>query len=724
MPELKFSNILGAALILSLGLADTSAQTPSGTETGATPVSDGSAAKPTTLDEIVVTADKEETSSYVPENFGGTRLDIPLREVPQSIRVVNKQLLQDITAVRMQDAFDYVSGVSYQNGFGGLWENYAVRGFTGDSNNAGLAYLLNGFAANRGFNAPRDTANVENIEFLKGPTAALYGSGDPGGTINVVTKKPLWENRNQVQFLFGSYDFFRQTLDTTGPLTDNFAYRFNFAQEDANSFRDHVGSERLFFAPAFTWKISDTTTLEYTGEFLEHDVDFDRGVFAINRGTAANPNFQLGAVPRDRFFGEPNDEPIKSKNYLNQLRLTHEFADDWFLRLGVSSKVNSLQGFASETRDIVAGGTQMRRRYRYRDYQSQDWNVQAEIAGKFETLGIQHQILLGMETYWFEIDQILLSGNYATNLNIANPVYGQNKPALAPLFDRTENQHGLAFFLQDQLAWGDWRLLLGLRYDQFDQRMDDERNGFISEQQQNAWTPRVGLTWLPTETLSFFTTYSHSFRPNLGTDSQLQAFDPEQGRAFDIGVKYQSKDGRFGATLSWFDIHKENVLRFDPADPLGLFMLGGGEAASRGVELDLSGMITDSLRISASVTYQHAQIVKSDAIAEGSTLLNTPRIMANLLLVQEFDLGRAGRLGLGGGVIYMGERPGRDGLGFDLPDYTTVKALAYWQPTKNIRLTLDVENLFDTEFYASSISPNIVQPGLPRTIMAGVQLTF
>jgi len=92
--------------------------------------------------------------------------------------------------------------------------------------------------------------------------------------------------------------------------------------------------------------------------------------------------------------------------------------------------------------------------------------------------------------------------------------------------------------------------------------------------------------------------------------------------------------------------------------------------------------------------------------------------------VQEFDLGRAGRLGLGGGVIYMGERPGRDGLGFDLPDYTTVKALAYWQPTKNIRLTLDVENLFDTEFYASSISPNIVQPGLPRTIMAGVQLTF
>jgi len=710
-----------SALALWLSLSSGFAQTaPEATPTVASNVE----TKPTTLEEIVVTANKDQPSLYVAENFGGTRLDIPLREIPQSIRIVNKQLLQDVSAVRMQDAFDYVSGISYQNAFGGLWENYAVRGFTGDSNNAGLAYLLNGFASNRGFNSPRDTANVETIEFLKGPTAALYGSGDPGGTINVVTKKPLWEWRNEYQALIGSFDFFRQTIDSTGPLTDNFAYRFNFAQEDANSFRDHVGSSRLFFAPAFTWKISDATTLEYTGEFLEQEVDFDRGVFAINRGTAANPNFELGAVPINRFFGEPNDAPIESKNYTNQIRLTHEFADDWFFRLGVSNKTNSLQGFASETRDITAGGTQMRRRYRYRDYQSEDWNVQAELAGKFETFGVQHQVLFGMESYWFEIDQILLSGNYAQHLNIFNPVYGQAKPALAPLFDRTENQRGLAFFLQDQLSWGDWRLLLGLRYDRFNQRMDDERNNFVSEQEQHAWTPRIGLTWLPTETLSFFTTYSHSFRPNVGTDSELNAFEPEVGRAFDIGVKYQSKSGRFGATLAWFDIYKENVLRFDPADPLGLFMLGGGEAASRGVEFDMSGLLTDSLRISASITYQHAQIVKSDAIKEGSTLLNIPRLMANLLLVKEFDLGRAGKLGIGGGVIYMGERNGRDGGGFDLPDYTTVKALGYWQPTKNMRFTIDVENLFDQTFYASSINPNIIQPGAPRTLMAGVQLTF
>lgn len=676
----------------------------------------------TPLSEVLVTADR--AAFYTAENFGGTRLDISLREIPQSIRVVDRQLLQDVTAVRVQDSFDYVSGVSYQNAFGGMWENYAMRGFTGDSNNAGLAYLLNGFSSNRGFNAPRDTANVESIEFLKGPTAALFGAGDPGGTLNVMTKRPLWLSRHEIQTLFGSFDFFRQTVDSTGPLNEKLAYRFNFAHEDANSFRNHVGSNRFLFAPAFTLKISDATTLDYTGEWLEQSIDFDRGVFAINRGTTANPNFGLGSVPRSQFYGEPNDAPVRSSNILNQVRLKHAFDEEWFFRLGLASKVNSLEGFSSETRDIVAGGTQMRRRYRFRDYQSDDWNLQAELAGKFETLAVKHQLLFGLEGYWFELDQTLLSGNYATNLNLLNPVFGQAKPALLSSLNRTENQRGLAFFLHDQLSLGNWRLLLGVRYDRFDQQVDDRRNGFVSEQEQHAWTPRVGLTWLPTETLSVFSTYSQSFRPNSGTDRNLQAFEPERGRALDLGMKYQSKDGRVGATVACFDIQKQNILRFDPADPLGLFMLGGGEAASRGVEVDVSGQLLDGLRLSSSFTYQHAKILKSEAIRPGSTLLNIPRLMANVLLVRELNIGRAGKLGFGAGVVHVGQRPGRDGGGFDLPDYTTAKALGYWQPNSHFSVTLDVENVFDKAFYAASINEHIVQPGVPRTVLLGVRLTF
>ena len=681
----------------------------------------------TELKEIVVTADRDEPKLYDPTNFGGTRLDVPLREVPQSIRVVTNQQLQDITAVRMQDAFEYVSGVSLQNNFGGgLWENYAVRGFTGDANNAGLAYLVNGFPANRGFNGPRDTVNVENIEFLKGPSAALFGAGDPGGTINVTTKKPLWEWHHSMQSMIGSFDFFRQTFDSSGPLTDTFAYRLNYAYEDANSFRDFIGSSRNFYSGAFTWKITENTTLEYFGEYLSALSDFDRGVFALNRGTAAQPNFQLGAVPDERFFGEPDDEPMQNRNHTSQLRLTHKFDEDWFVRLGAAYKQNSLFGYSSETRDVNATTGLMRRRYRLRDYDSQDWDIQAEIGGKITTGPLEHTLLVGMETYWFETDQILRSGNYATRLDIYNPVYGQAKPALTTtVWDRTETQQGFALFYQDLISIGKhWNILLGARHDRYRQRMLDRVASRTTFQDDSAWSPRAAITWLPTDTISFYTSFSQSFRPNAGTDMALNTFDPERGRAVEFGMKYQSQDGRLGATLAIFDIQKRNVLRFDPADISGVFLLNGGQVNSRGIEFDMSGSVTDSLRISASLTYQHVKYDETEAFTPGGQLLNIPSINASLLAVQEFDLGRYGRLGIGGGGIYVGERTGNEHGTLDLPDYITFKVLSYWQATKNVRVTFDVENLFDQQFYASSVNQNIIQPGAPRTLMLGVQLTF
>jgi iron complex outermembrane receptor protein len=142
------------------------------------------------------------------------------------------------------------------------------------------------------------------------------------------------------------------------------------------------------------------------------------------------------------------------------------------------------------------------------------------------------------------------------------------------------------------------------------------------------------------------------------------------------------------------------------------------------VEFDLNGNLTDSFRLSASVTYQHAKIDESDAFATGTALLNIPSITANLLAVQEFELGRFGTLGIGGGVSYVGERTGNDAGTFDLPDYTTVRALAYWQATKNVRVTFDVDNLFDSTFYTGSVNQNIVVPGAARTFMAGVQISF
>jgi iron complex outermembrane receptor protein len=672
---------------------------------------------PQQLEEMVVTATAEPSRFYEPEAYGATRSEVPLMETPQSVRVIGEQQLEDVSAVRVSDTFDYVSGISRQNSFSDLWENYAVRGFSGDSRNAGLGYLLNGFAANRGFNAPRDSANVESIEFLKGPSAALFGASDPGGTLNVVTKKPRWEREHEISTTVGSFDFFRQTLGSTGPLTDEFAYRFDAAFEDSNSFRDFIGRQRQFIAPAFTWKAGDRTTLEYNAEFLSAENDFDRGVFALNG--------RLGVVPIDRFFGEPNDAPFENDNLTNQLRLTHELDDDWSLRAGVSSKVNSLYGFSTETRNVFPDGT-MRRRYRFRDYDSQDWSAQVELHGKFKAFGMEHTVLTGADAFTFENDQLLLSGNYAVNLDVFNPVYGQPKPALSSTIrDHTEHQDSIAVFVQDQISLSEhWKLLLGLRAENYHQRMDDRVAGRESTQHYTPVIPRAAITWLPTKTLSTYFSYSESFRPSQGTDQNFDSFEPEYGTAYEIGVKYQREDGKLGATLAVFDIRKENVLVMDPTDPSGTFLVNGGKAGSRGVEFDLGGQLTDSFRISSALTWMDARVLESSVLREGSELLNIPRFMANVLGIQEFELPRGGKIGVGGGVVHVGARSGEEGGNFELPAYTTFKALSYWQCNENLRFTLDVDNLFDETHYVSSVSQSMVQPGSPRTVTFGMSLNF
>jgi len=189
------------------------------------------------------------SGSYYTGEAAGTKTTLPLQELPQAVRVMSRQSLDDLGALRMDDAFDYVGGVSRQNNFGGMWDNIAIRGLAGDANN-GIAMLQNGFAANRGFNAPRDTANIERIEFLKGTSASLYGVSEPGGTLNIVTKRPRWRSAHAIEAYAGSYDMRRVAVDSTGPLSDTFAYRVNAAFEDRDSFREQVHTRRELFAPA------------------------------------------------------------------------------------------------------------------------------------------------------------------------------------------------------------------------------------------------------------------------------------------------------------------------------------------------------------------------------------------------------------------------------------------------------------------------------------------
>ncbi len=654
-----------------------------------------------------------QAGSYAVSSSSATRTETPVLETPQNIQIMTGQMVEDIGALRLDDTLGYVSGIARQNSFGGLWDNFSIRGFSGDEN-SGPEVLRNGFAANRGFNASRDMANVERIEFLKGPASALYGRSDPGGTLNIVTKKPQWSRAGTARLSYGSYAQRRAELDLTGPATDSLAYRLNLAVEDNNSFRDKVESEREFVAPTLTWRASDQTTFSYDGEYLRHKTPLDRGVVAVDG--------KLGAVPVSRFLGEPDDGPVTIENHTHQFSIDHAFSADWHSRVAAGYKEGSMEGYSTEPSALVDGRT-LRRQRRFRDNESTDYSLQAELFGTVETGPVLHRLVFGADTYRFESDQVMRRINpSATNpyaIDIFDPAYGQPAPEPLPNTDRSERQKAHAFYLQNQMELGaHWRLLAGARFDNYRQQLNNRANSTRQSQSQTATSPRLGVVYLANDQVSLYANASKSFRPNAGADVAGRAFDPERGESFEVGIKAETLDGRIGGSVALFHIDKENVGTADPLNPG--FSIAAGEVESRGVELDVNGQLTTGLRVNASYAYVDAQVTKDNNITVGSRLLNVPRHSGSLLAVQDIGLG-----GIGAGLNYVGRRSGdNQDSGFELPSYTTVKVMGYYRVTPSVRLNLDVDNLMDRDHYLSSYNALWVTPGSRRTVTGSVEYNF
>jgi len=251
------------------------------------------------LDSVTITADQERADGPVQgyrakRTRSATKTDTPIEEIPQSISVVPASVLQDLDSPRVEKALDFAGGVARQNDFGGLtMYEYSVRGLTTGE------FYKDGFSVNRGFMNPPDASNIERVEVLKGPSASLYGRGDPGGTINIVSKRPQLDSFARLDLSAGRWDRYRTALDVNTPLDEdgNMLYRMNIAIEDNNSFRDHREAERQFVAPSFSWELSPDTRLLVQAEVVRNRQTFDRGVVA--------PGGDLGKVSRSAFYGEP-----------------------------------------------------------------------------------------------------------------------------------------------------------------------------------------------------------------------------------------------------------------------------------------------------------------------------------------------------------------------------------------------------------------------------------
>ncbi len=664
------------------------------------------------LPEISVVSDKSPASYNAASTSGATRTDTPLLEIPQSVRVMTTQQIEDLGAVRLADTVDYVSGISRLNDFGGTWDNFAIRGFSSTD----MGFLINGFPGSRGYNPRRDTANIERIEFLKGPASALYGSSEPGGTINIVTKKPQFTSKNSAELSAGTGGLRRASVDSTGPLGQSVAYRLIAMTEEGDSRSSLLNNRRSLVAPSVAWVIDRDTLLNYEGEFLQASTPLDRGIINV-RGV-------LGTLPRDRVLSEPSDGNMQMRSNTHQLTLERRLSEQWRAKFGASYKESSFDGYYTEaalSNALAADNRTLNRTRTWRQLPSRDVSFQAELQGNFTTGAIGHTVLVGAEasTLWMNTE-ILRSAN--TPIDIYNPVYGS---ALLPLTNRTsssdENQRVKALFVQDQLSLSpQWKLLGGLRWDQYNQSVENRVGGVTTtSQQQSAVSPRAGITYLPTTWSSVYLTAGKSFRGNSGVDINGRAFDPQHSTAYEAGVKLQSTDERLGANFALYDITKTNVLT---ASDVAGYSVAAGEVKSTGFEADAYGQIDAHWRLSANFSWDNARVTRDKTLAAGTRLTNIPAYSAGLLAMREDVLANGTRYGLGGGVNYVGNRSGNTADTYSLPAYTTVKLLSYWQVSKTVRLSLDVHNLFNRNYYVGSWGNLYVMPGTERTVVARMKI--
>jgi len=658
------------------------------------------------------------------------RGDVPLESLPQQVQVLDSDLLVNLGATDLQSALDFAGGVARQNNFGGLWDSFAIRGFAGDEN-LPSGYLINGFSGGRGFSGTRDSANIDRIEVLKGPGSALYGRGEPGGTINIITKKPQFEQEGSMAASAGKWATYRAEGDYTSGLTENVAFRINGAYDNAESFRDEIDSERLSLTPSVLFTLGDRASIIYELEYLDQKKYFDRGIVAID----GNPK----VLPVSRFLGEPGDGPTQVDALGHQLTFQYDLNRDWLLLGGLGYRTSTLKGRSSGA-ELSAGrqlldddGETLVRQPRRRDYEADDLSGRLELTGTFDTGPLTHHLLVGTDAYDYELDSVqdrwrvaFGTGDTTYSINVYNPVYGQVTPPLSPQTDQLEKQDAWGLYLQDQIDLSEqWKVLLGVRHDDFSQDIDFRLTGRTSSQSQTQTSPRAGIVFEPNQNLSLYGSYAEGFRPNSGADVTGSAFEPEESKSYEVGVKFSALEDRIQGTVALFTMEKSNIITADPVNQG--FSAALGEAESKGVEIDLTAQLSDTLNVMFNYAYVDAQtsndIINADwgvEVPSGSPLINVPENSANLVVVKNFAIAGLPAM-LGMSVNYVDERLGETiDLDYYLPDYTLVNLFASYDLTEKLRISVNLENITDEKYYVSSYHKWWTTPGAPFSYMVSV----
>ena len=725
----------------------------------------------TALQEVEVIGRKE--SSYKNTNsFIGTKTASALKEVPQSVGYVTKELILDQGATTVNEVVKNISGVNQNSSY----NDFSIRGFraTGNRNSGNL---LNGMRAQTSLWKQSSLANIERVEVIKGPASALFGNAAPGGVINRVTKKPLFENKNSITVGVGSWNTLKTYGDFTGPLNPKktLLYRLNLGYEKTDSFRDLQGSESIIAAPSFSYIPNEKTHI---------NVDFVYQNFngKIDRGQSVPADGNVYSTPISRSLSAAND--FLKENTLNTtIALTHKFSDHISLNaiyLNSSYSEDMLEhtqanlyykqigNGANAFRYADPNKVMMTANQRKRYFANNSFNTYFNF--NFNTGILKHKLLVGYDYFiseqkagsssisaqgYLSKDKTKVVNTYTTTANVlAGSV--QTPTTNVPVFDLYDPIAGNAYkdiskyiwkqntlnpyeeyshgvYMQEQIDISIVKLLIGLRQEWFTETLNKETTKEISRQ-TSAFIPRVGLVVEASENINLYSTWVKGFQPqgaNIQSDPDRYGgpFDYMKSELYEVGLKTEWFNKRLSATLAIFKITQENSLEQSPKAGKADWRVPVDEE-SNGFELDVAGQILPNFSVVANYAYTDARIVKlkeEGAIKDLNVQRpSTPRHAANLWTKYIFENGSLKGLGAGIGVSYASERLGQVGrraTAASYPDYTLLNAVLYYK-VKDVQLQLNVNNVLNRTYWISGYDNLRNFPGAPRNINASVTYRF
>ncbi|MBC8084506.1 MAG: TonB-dependent receptor [Hymenobacter sp.] len=678
------------------------------------------------LGEVTVRGVGQNRPYAEPVSALATRTATPLRDVPQSVQVLNKQVLQDRGVQTVGEAVKLMVGV---NAFSSnQYSDYVLRGFRSSPGNFAYNGIRGDFYQ---FDQAALIYNLERIEAIKGPASVLFSAGNPGGVINHVTKRAQAAPRYEAEFTVGSFRQYRTMLDATGAVSKNkkLHYRTVVGYENTGQLDPRQKIQNVFLAPQLQYNFSDQTTLNYELNYSydERTMGFQRGVPALRVG---DNQWQLDRYPREFSMLDPRGYS-RTRAVSNQLLFGHAFTPKLKLNILVRTMHTRQRQFDVSPGDFNVGAVSdsiaLENRVwkpNYAAYQNTTY-----LSWEVATGAVRHQLVAGTDltsdgrTYTYAT--VASQRVSLLNQDFSWATYDDGPAGLAAdeyASQVKERTTLLAGYVQDQVTLSEkWKALVGGRLERHFYRNRSQNPGtgeLVSRDTLRAFvfSPRAGLVFQPIQQVSIYASYTRGFQPQYGSNRGGGGpFAPEKSRQYEVGTKTEWLGGRLIGTVAAYYIQKYDVLAPDPTDPDGLKLEQIDNVYSRGIEASVQGSLTPQLNLLANYAYNDTRTPGDAGFDYYGTgrFPNAPNHNANAWVKYQLTGGALRGLHLGAGFNYLSQRSTYQPA-LTIPGYATVDASVGYQ-RGGLRANLTLNNLADARYYYGVYGPANLWPGNPRS---------